>query len=297
MVEHLHRVGDALAYGPDGLGRLPQCELIAFPAGRAAVWVQAVVERRLSAVDLIDNDLRFGEAGRWIAALVDLRLARERAVGVDRWRVWAERGVEVWHERQRLIVDVDQAQRIIGDAFGLSGDGSDLIADEAEDRIEQQALLLVPAHVRTAGRAEARIHAGERFSSAGIDAANPGVRVRTPQHARVELARQALVVGIPRPAGDLLHTLNARIRLADDLQRLVGHPRPHVRCLDGLEVELAVVLELSELESHACLSEIVPRRAGRRGRCADRRRSGTDCRSPRDGCRPQMARVWHRAVP
>ena len=54
--------------------------------------------------------------------------------------------------------------------------------------------------------------------------ANAGVGMWATQDPGVELAGQPDVVGVPRPAGDFLATLESRMGLADDGQRRVRSP-------------------------------------------------------------------------
>src|SRR5205085_12172730 len=93
-------------------------------------------------------------------------------------------------ERQRLILHFDQSQSVLGDILGFGRHRGDLVAYEPQDRIEQQALLLVPADFGPGGRAEYGMYARQRLRLGRIDAVDAGVRLWAAQLTVVELPRE-----------------------------------------------------------------------------------------------------------
>src|SRR4029077_17671263 len=64
---------------------------------------------------------------------------------------------------------------------------------------------------------EDRLHAGHGLRFRHVDRLDARVRMRTPQHLRVEHARQLHVVRVLRAPGDPLASVDARRRVPDDL--------------------------------------------------------------------------------
>ncbi len=54
----------------------------------------------------------------------------------------AESVLDGGHEGQRLVLDVDQSQRVFGQLLALGCYGRDLIAGEADGRLEESPLLI-----------------------------------------------------------------------------------------------------------------------------------------------------------
>ena len=50
---------------------------------------------------------------------------------------WLERGLGIDDERQHLVLDLDQPQRVLGDLLGVGGHRRDLLADEADGLLEE----------------------------------------------------------------------------------------------------------------------------------------------------------------
>ena len=170
----------------------------------------------------LDDDVRLGEdavallrvAGlperaRQVVLLVGLVVADQRRVGVQRLAGVDERG-------QRLVLDVDQRQRVAGRVAVLGDDEGDLLALEA-DLVAGQHGLGVVGDRRHPGEPEGLEVLGgddpedlgvlERLR--GVDREDLGVRVGAPQDRAVEHPRQHDVVEIGPLAAD-----EARVLLA-----------------------------------------------------------------------------------
>ena len=138
-----------------------------------------------------------------------------RAQGlVDQWGALGHRLVHAQHRRQRLVLDLDQVERVLGD---VRVDGADrghgvarverLVGGEhvVADPLERSERLPEVDHVAVDPR-EVRVRddgldAVQRERLRGVDAHDPRVRMRAAQDAPVEHARQAhvdAVLGAPR---------------------------------------------------------------------------------------------------
>ena len=152
---------------------------------------------------LLDDDVGLGErglGGRRVAGLpveaVVVGLALE--VGADHRRVGVERLAGVDDGVERVVVDVDELQRVAGRVAVLGDDERHLLTLEAhlvggqhglhvvgQRRHPRQALL---GQVGTGHHGlDLRMCLGRRH----IDADDPGVRVRRAQDRQVQHARQA----------------------------------------------------------------------------------------------------------
>jgi hypothetical protein len=198
------------------------------------VRLRAVVEGRLGGVALLDHDVGLPEAGRDVAALVYLHLAGDVASLVDLRGVRPERRLRIDDERVRLVLHLDQADVVLGRLLGVGGHRRDLLADVADD-VREEDRVLEPGDVRGFGAAQDGPHAPERLGLRRVDPPDAGVRVGAAQHPGVELAGQPNVVGVLGAAGHLQVALDARDRLADDLEVGVRGPgRGHLLLYDGV---------------------------------------------------------------
>jgi YD repeat-containing protein len=203
LLRKLQPGGDFLAYRKDALGRLVEHQRVALPGRGAAVRLQRVVQRRLRGVSLVDHDVGFAQTPFHVAADLNHRLA---ALAV----------VQPGREWQRLVVDANQTQRILGDLFGHGRDRGNLVADEAHRAIEEAAVS-VPLDLGRVRTREHGVHAGQRFGARSVDARDARMRQRASQYARVELPLEPDVAGILRAAADLVRSFDA------------GHRRPATR--------------------------------------------------------------------
>ncbi|CAA9264690.1 MAG: hypothetical protein AVDCRST_MAG93-2350, partial [uncultured Chloroflexia bacterium] len=111
---------------------------------------QTVVERGFGDIALIDDDVGLAQSGLDVAALVRLRLAGQVAFLMQLRRVGALRRLDVHYERQRLVLDLDQPQRVAGDLLRVGGHCRYLIPDEPH-RVVEELAVGVPLDLRRIG--------------------------------------------------------------------------------------------------------------------------------------------------
>ena len=210
--------------GVDPLGRLPQRQPVAVPAGDAAVQLERGVELALGAEAPLDDHIRRGEPGGHVTPLVGGRLPHPVAALVHLRRFGRESVALVGDEREDLVVDPDRRQGVPGLVRGLGGDRGHRLALVAADRIEQRCrdpAAVAPRHVlRLGARAgQHRDDAGQRLGRRGVDAPHPGVGVGAAQDGAVEHAGQDQVRRVDGGAAHALVAVDPRQRLADHLGR------------------------------------------------------------------------------
>ena len=177
-------------------------------------------------------------------------------------RALGHRLVDAHHRVERLVDDVDQRERVLGDVRVGRADGGDgmpgverlvrgehVVAHVLERRerlAEVDEVVAEPREVRVGHDGEHALE-GERLR--GIDADDAGVGVGAAQHAAEEHAGQAHVGAVLGPAGDLVRAVRAYGTGADDL---VSLGRDH-----------AVLLHIARrLRRADCLlPRMIPRRA------------------------------------
>ena len=137
-----------------------------------------------------------------VVGLVDLVVADHR-------RVRGQPLPRVHDDRQRLVVDVDQLARVLGDVRVVGDDAGHLLALEAhlvgrEHRLgvigERGHPGEVPGRHHLAGQHQA--DAGQRPRPAGVDRLDARVRQRAAQDLHVQHAREHHVVGVVALAPD-----------------------------------------------------------------------------------------------
>ena len=146
---------------------------------------------------------------REVVALAGLVVADQRRVGVERL-------ARVDDRRQRLVLDVDQRQRVVGRVLVGRDHERDLLALEADLVAREHGLRVVGdrRHPRQAERLEVlggddRGDVRVRERRRGVDRDDPRVRVRAAQHRAVDHPRQPDVVEVGALAAD-----EARVLLA-----------------------------------------------------------------------------------
>ena len=165
----------------------------------------------------------------------EARLSRLAGLVVaDQRRVGVERLARVDHRRQRVVLDVDQRQRVVGGVLVDRDDERDLLALEAHLVAGQHGLRVVGdrRHPREPERLEvlggddggdARV----RERARGVDRDDPRVRVGAAQHLAVDHPRQADVVEVVALAADEARVLLAlQAAEADGAFLSDGHVRP-----------------------------------------------------------------------
>ena len=180
---------------------------------------------------VLDDQVGLGEAAFQVA-LADLPLADlvVRVMQDRRARLQPVFGIE--DARRRLVLDLDQSQRRLGDRLGLGGDQRDRLADEA-DVVDRQHGRIRPLALRLAGLPrhvgdEPRI--GQVARGEHADDARQGARLAhvEPDDARRRLGAaedlgvqhpgHAEVAGVDGRADGLAQRIHPAQRLADDLQ-------------------------------------------------------------------------------
>ena len=130
-------------------------------------------------------------------------------VVADHRRARGQRLRRVDDRRQRLVLDVDQLARVLGDVGVVGDDAGHLLALEAHLVGGQHGLGVVgqrrhPGQV--AGRhhlaGQHQVHAGDLPGPAGVDRLDPGVGQRAAQDLHVQHAGQRDVVGVVALAAD-----------------------------------------------------------------------------------------------
>ena len=126
------------------------------------------------------------------------------------------RGLRVGHRRQRLVIDLDQLERVLGGVSVLGHDHRDDVADVAHHVLGDAVIggdlqVRVGEQPGAGGRLDRAVrvgvgvdgdHPGRRRRRARVDRPDPGVGVRAPEHGGVHHAGQRQVVGVGRRAGD-----------------------------------------------------------------------------------------------
>jgi hypothetical protein len=162
-----------------------------------------------------------GRAGQ-VVGLALLVVADERRVGVQRRACVDDR-------RQRLVVDVDQRQRVSRDVLVCGNDERHLLTLEA-DLVTRQHRLGVVGDRRHPGQTERlqvlgrdhRGHSGQRQGRRGVDRVDPGVRIGAAQHRAVNHPRQADVIQVGALAADEPRVLLALETAESDRPLLIG---------------------------------------------------------------------------
>jgi hypothetical protein len=200
------------------LGRVPQRQL----AGRRgelrhrAARLHGRRNQPLLDDAIADDDAGRLECARHVAPLDDpVEGQVARRFRVQLWRAVRGRLVRVNHGWQRFVVDVDQLERVVRLIVRFSHDDGDGVADVADDVDRDGAVRGdVQPGIRQepgagnalqpglgVGPGEDGHHARRAAGAAGIEAANPGVSVGTPQNRRMEHARKREIGGVAGRAG------------------------------------------------------------------------------------------------
>ena len=193
-----------------------------------------------------DDHLGLGEVALDIAEVEGALVGAVRLQGlVDQRGPVGESTLRVHHRGQRLVLDLDELQCVLGQVTAVRDDDRDALAD-VPHLVRGQAAPGVPGRVRTevghriaqfgglrAG--DHRVHARCGLGPGGLDPRDPGVRVRAAQHGRVQGARGDPVGDVAAPAQQELRVLDAADRLADPapLGGLVADGGRSVRAVNG----------------------------------------------------------------
>ena len=234
--------GDVMAAVGDPAGRRVNRELFALPGcdGDARLHLRVVLEGGREAI--LERPLGRSQPVADVAASLDvgLRLVadvqREVAFGPNLDGVGRQRLFGLEHERQNFVVDQDLKERFFGDVTIHGGDRGHRIAHEPDRVVEGVAPLLgdpldlvvvllpagngarAPDDLAVLAR-EDRLDSrhGPRFGH--VDRANPRVRMRAPQHARIQHPGKLHVAGVGRLARHPFHPVDLWCGMADGAQQ------------------------------------------------------------------------------
>ena len=148
-------------------------------------------------------------------------------------------GHDVRHRVERLVVDGDPLGRVAGEVAVLRDDDGHRVADVADrvggdhrvsGRLEIRQEPADGNHAGNAGcrdvaRREHGEDAGKRLGGGGVDAANPGMRVRTANDRGMRHAGGLEVVGVLAAAGDERRVFPALDRGAEYARHLSSSSR------------------------------------------------------------------------
>ena len=157
---------------------------------------------------------------------------RDREIGalvLEQQRHVSRRGVAIGDRRQRLDVDLDQAQRIFGDPGGIGEHEGEDLADIAHlafgdhrlpERLEIRQWLQPHGNARHAvadilGRDHA-VHAGKRAGSGIVDRADAAMGDGAAQERRVQHVLAREIVDILSAAAEEAEIFEAFDRAADE---------------------------------------------------------------------------------
>ena len=261
--------------------------------------------RRVAArVDDVPGDDRVGLGERAVGGLLVARLPRRagEVVGLavlvvaDQRRVGVERLAGVDDRGQRLVVDVDQRQRVARDVLVGRDHERDLLALEA-DLVAREHGLRVVGDRRHPGQAERlevlggdhRGDAGQRERRRGVDRVDLGVRVGTAQDRAVHHPGQADVVQVGALAADEARVLLALEAAEADRPLGPGSEGSRGGHRSGLLSSSRLRARPPSEPRRRCSCSPCSGRSRRRWRCGSRARSGSGSR--------RAAPAWSSASP
>ena len=178
----------------------------------------------------------FPGRAREVVALPDLVVADQRRVGVQRLAGVDNRG-------QRLVLDLDQLERVVRGVLVGRDHERDLLALEADLVAREHGLRVVgdgrhpskPERLEVLGSDDrGDVGRGERLR--GVDRDDPRVRVRAAQHGAVDHSRQPDVIEVGALAADearvflALQTTEADRTLGLGTRKVFDHCHAHASC-------------------------------------------------------------------
>ena len=192
----------------------------------------------LGFVNFIDHEIRFGHRFFGIADMDDGVAAdifkpgvrrngfRQRHVVMQGRRVRLGRFFGIERHRQRLVDDFDFFERLSGDGQRFRGDGGDRVAHEAHFAAREYMAVDITAtvtDVRRIGGGDHRVHTGDFFGFAGVDADDLGVGVLAAQDRAVQLVFEHQVDAINTLADDTFDAAHAGRARTDNFEFNFGH--------------------------------------------------------------------------
>ena len=221
---HEQVAGEAQRVGVDGEAAGARVVLGDGPDG-----LQRLATRAVPAEPVPHDDVGLGEVTLDVAEVEGALVGAVRFQGLVHQRGAVGQGaLRVGHRRQRLVLDLDELQRVLRQVTAVRDDDRDALAD-VPHLLRRQAAPGVPRRVgaevghRIAqfgglGASDHRVHAGCGLGLVGLDPHDPGVRVRAAQHGRVQGAGGD-------PVGDVAAAAEQELRVLDAADRL-AHPAP-----------------------------------------------------------------------
>ncbi len=241
------RGGVAAACEKGGLRVAPHCDAVVVPFCDAADGLERCVPLARGFPGALDDEVGCLEAGFHIATL-EAEVVRNVAgrVVVNQRGAGGERLVEREHGGQHFVLDHDLVHGRACRFRIQRGDRSHLIADVADfpdrERIEVRTEG-APFAFRRVGAGCDCFHAGHGRGGAGIDREDASVRVRAPQHRRVQHSGKMQVGDVLRRASDLRNGVGARNVLADD-EEAAGGRHPGIQMLHAFPLRASVIASL-----------------------------------------------------
>ena len=244
----LGQAGDLRVDGPVQVRRLVAVVDVELTRLRVHVGDHpAGLERRRMAARVdhvpLDDHVRLREDALALLGVAGLPEGRSQVVGLvrlvvpDHRRVRVERLAGVDDRGQRVVLDVDQGQRVTRRVAVLGDHERDLLALEA-DLVAGQHGLRVVGERRHPGEAERLevlggdhpVHLRVRERAGGVDRDDPRVRVRAAQHGAVEHpGKDDVVEVLPLPPDEARVLLALHVAVAD--RRFLRSDGRHVHLL------------------------------------------------------------------
>jgi len=224
---HAEGARHLVADGKDALGRLPQRQLVALPAGDAPVGLQRRVDGRRRGHCQVDGDLRLLPTPRHVAPLVGVALGVDqvaRLVVPHARRVAGQRRLQVHGKGQHLVVDADGRRGGPGH-FEAAGHHQGHLGPLEGDLLAENGPAAKLGHGRRLPAVPHQVHAVHGLGRRAVDGAHQGMGVGRAEDGGVQHARQSHVGGVQRLAGDPRRAIDARQGLSDDAQPGVLAPR------------------------------------------------------------------------
>ena len=199
---------------------VPDCQLAGGRgvAGQRGARLHRVGDQALLDDRLLDHDIGLGKRFVDVAAPGDRPVERlvARDLGVQLGRAVGGSLLGLDHGIQRIVVDLDQVQRVVCLVTGLGDHDRDDVANvpngvpsdavivgDRQPRVGEQPGTRRGSDLSLGVRADVnRHHALRGGGLRSVDAVDAGVSVRAAQQGRVQRARQSDVVGVARAASD-----------------------------------------------------------------------------------------------
>ena len=150
------------------------------------------------------------------------------ADGLEQDHIFLAGLVAIGHRRQRLDVDLDRLQRILGQSWGIGDDDSERLTNISHLAVCNHRLLVTPdfrrrivtqrngRHLADVGRGNDRMDARARQRRCGIDRADATMRDRAAQDRRMKHPFTMQIVDILPASGEKAKILQPLDRTANE---------------------------------------------------------------------------------